>query len=122
MAVFFSASSLRRSVLGLITIGSLTVASGAIAQTPSTLDPLEGMRTQDSGSDMFNNNGGGMGLFDLYHNMNLNGGRSPAQFSNQQQNNINSAASDFRMEQLRRMQEQPQVTPTEEPTEEPLSP
>ncbi len=109
MATVSTVRFLRRTALiGLLATSSLLAAGTAIAQTTtsSDLDPLEGLRTQDGGSGniLDNNNGGSM--FDIYHRMNLNNGQSSQQFYNQQRDNIDAAASDFRAEQLRRMQQQ----------------
>lgn len=120
MATVSTVRFLRRTALGLLATSSLLVAGTAgtaIAQTTSSdLDPLEGLRTQDGGSGniLDNNNGGSM--FDIYHRMNLNNGQSAQQFYNQQQDNIDAAASDFRAEQLRRMQQQ-QEQDTQAPIE-----
>ncbi|MBF2088315.1 MAG: hypothetical protein IGR80_10760 [Synechococcales cyanobacterium K44_A2020_017] len=109
MTTVSTARFLRRTALiGLLATSSLLAAGTAIAQTTtsSDLDPLEGLRTQDGGSGniLDNNNSGSM--FDIYHRMNLNNGQSSQQFYNQQRENIDAAATDFRAEQLRRMQQQ----------------
>ncbi|TVQ22716.1 MAG: hypothetical protein EA367_03455 [Leptolyngbya sp. DLM2.Bin15] len=106
MATVSTLRFLRRTALGLLASSSLLAGGTAIAQTSSNLDPLEGLRTQDSGSGNILDNNSGGSLFDIYHRMNLNNGQSSQQFYNQQQDNIDSAASDFRTEQLRRMQQQ----------------
>ena len=107
MATVSTVRILRRTALGLLATSSLLLTAGtAIAQTSADLDPLEGLRTQDGGSGNILDNNNGGSLFDIYHRMNLNNGQSPQQFYNQQRDNIDSAATDFRAEQLRRMQQQ----------------
>ncbi|MCS6813932.1 MAG: hypothetical protein NZ772_10250 [Cyanobacteria bacterium] len=113
------AASLLVSSLALV-IASL--ASSTVAQT--TQQPLEEFtRPQEAGRDPFGSRNGGAGFFDLIHRANLGGLKNSAEFRQEQRQNIDNAAADFRarqLELLRQQTTQPAAS-TGEPTVVPAS-
>ncbi len=108
-----------RAAAALATLGFLTFAAGAQAQT-ATADPTQAPRVNASegfGSADTNPNsfGGGINPFDLIHRATLLNGTSMDDFNRQQRGHLSNEAANFRMlqqEALQRQQAQP-VEPTE---------
>lgn len=120
MATSTSCQRLISSVVGMLVVGSVvTIGAGsAIAQPATELDPLQDFRSNSDQSNDFLDNPSSTNVFDLYHRLNLSGGQTLEQFSNRQSDNINSAASDFRTQQMQRLQNEssePQPTPSPQP-------
>jgi len=104
------------SSLALVLIG---VKSPLLAQTD--LAPLqEFTRPQEAGRDPFSSNGGGSGVLDLIHRATLGGLKDNAQFQQEQRQNLNTAASDFRSRQLELIRSQ--QSPSSQQTSTPVAP
>lgn len=93
-------------------IGILLGMAPASAQS-ADVDPLEGLRTEDSPSDPFAGNGDGQtrGAMQLFHQLQLNNGVTMDEFSNQQQDAIQSAAEQFRQQRMERLRQTEGTTP-----------
>lgn len=98
------------TLLGFLAIGTAFVAAQPVlaqesgAGDPLLVNPLAG----DGTSDPFSSRGSGQmnGLFDLIHRANFGSGRSLSDFRQDQQESIDSAASDFRSRQQMLLQQQ----------------
>lgn len=104
-----------RSAAALATLGFLTLATGAQAQT-ATADPAQAPRVNAGegfgNTDTNANSFGGLNPFDLIHRATLLNGTSMEDFSRQQRGHISTEAANFRMlqqEALQRQQAQPQA-------------
>jgi hypothetical protein len=83
-----------------------TGLSPAWAQVTQTRPLEEFTRPQEAGRDPFTGTGGS-GVFDLIHRANLGGLKDNATFQEEQRQNLNNAASDFRARQLELLRSQP---------------
>ena len=106
---FISLRILIGAVASSLAIASLVLSllQPAIAQEASA-DLLEDDSfSGDNGSDPFaGNSGGSTGMFELFHRANLSGDRSIHEFNREQEQNINTAAEDFRTRQLELLRQQ----------------
>lgn len=95
-----------------ISVVSLLSPQMIWAQT-TNVNPLEDANPAEEGSDPFSSSGQGnsFGIFDLIHRANLGGDRNVEDFSLEQDQNLNSAAAQFRKKQLERLQQR-QASPT----------
>ncbi|MEM9005122.1 MAG: hypothetical protein AAGE59_16560 [Cyanobacteria bacterium P01_F01_bin.86] len=84
-------------------VGAMFTASEAIAQTSSEIDPLEGLGTDDDGSDFF---GDSSNPFDVIHRAILSPSMSSDEFQRQQQESIGSEAESFRQRQQEALRQQ----------------
>jgi hypothetical protein len=99
------------------------IASPMLAQTTQTRPLEEFTRPQEAGRDPFTGNNGS-GMFDLIHRANLGGLKDNAQFQQEQRQNLNNAASDFRsrqLELLRSPQQSPQLGTSTGTSAEPVT-
>jgi hypothetical protein len=95
------------------------VTQRTLAQTvtSSPLEDFQQNNPNDLSSVLNNNSGvGGASLMNLINRIQLQGGRSSGEFAAEQQENLNSAAAEFRDKQ--RQQIQPQVQPIVPPATE----
>jgi hypothetical protein len=99
----------------------LPLPEPAIAQEASA-DLLEDdSLSGDNGSDPFaGNSSGSAGMFELFHRANLSGDRSIYEYSREQEQNINTAAEDFRTRQLELLQQQQNSTEVTDSVSEPV--
>ncbi|MBE9189235.1 hypothetical protein IQ230_02395 [Gloeocapsopsis crepidinum LEGE 06123] len=83
----------------------------SLAQATNSADPQEIFRTERN-SDPFSsqNTNDSWGMFDLIHRAQLGTMRDPYEYANEQNQNINSAASAFR-ERQRQLMQQPSQQP-----------
>lgn len=96
----FSLSPLAWMTVSVLGIGVLLVAHPAGAQTAPP---------QGGGSDIDVNQSGDMpDMFNLLHQLQRGEIRNPYQFQQDQQQNINTEAADFREQQRRALEQQPQ--------------
>lgn len=114
----------QKSYRSLIIVGILatffTPVSPSIAQVSEdgTVQPLQGLRTQDN-SNPFSGNTDYGGVFDLYHRLQLGTGGNLNEFTRQQGEIINDEATTFRERQrLLLQQRQQQMVPAPEATAE----
>jgi hypothetical protein len=77
-----------------IVFASALAAPAALAQTPAPVDPLEGLRTQETGNEIFS--GSGIDFNDLIHQANRAGGINAEEFNRIQQRQITNEAESFR--------------------------
>ena len=83
--------------------GAVFTAGEAIAQTSSDVDPLEGLGTDDDGSNIF---GDGANPFDLIQDVILSPSMSAGEYQQQQQRAISNEAEAFRLRQQEALREQ----------------
>lgn len=100
--LFFSLS------LGFVFLSNLGI-SPALSQT--TL--LEDDRPSSERDTFSSGLGEGISPFDLIHSINSSQGMTLDEYRNQQQRNLDSAASEFRQQQQRLLQEQSSQNPEE---------
>jgi hypothetical protein len=77
-----------------IACGALLIAPVALAQSTEPIDPLEGLRTQETGNEIFS--GSGIDINDLIHQANRAGGINSEEFQRLQQRQITNEAESFR--------------------------
>lgn len=101
---------------GYLALAILAVVSGTYLVLPTKvvaqathIDPLEGVQTQDAGSDPLSSNSG-FSVFDMIHRARLGNSRSIQEFRTEQRQQLDDAAAEFRRQQLDRIQ-----NPTEAP-------
>jgi hypothetical protein len=120
---FISLRILIGTVASSLAIASLVLSlfQPAIAQEASA-DLLEDdSLSGDNGSDPFaGNSGGSTGMFELFHRANLSGDRSIYEYSREQEQNINTAAEDFRTRQLDLLRQQQNPTDATDAVNEPV--
>jgi hypothetical protein len=112
-----------QTTLGLavgLTLLSFSALS-AQAQTANTVQPLQDFKPNDSGSDIFNNRGGGQSNFMNFIQNAIQGSNArPAdEVASEQQQNLNDAAAQFRARQselLRKPKPAPSLAPELTPT------
>lgn len=93
----------------LLGLGSAVPA--AIAQS-TTVQPLDDFRPDRPSGDLTGRGAGQIsGVHDLIHRA-MQGGRSLDEFRDEQQENLDSAADQFRAQQLQRLRNQPQANPS----------
>ena len=85
-------------------------ASFAQASGLNNAQPLQDFQTQDN-TDPFSGRSSGSGIFDLIHRSQLGGGRSMEEFNNEQRQNLNDAAAEFRNKQRLLLENQAVPTP-----------
>ncbi|MEO1299149.1 MAG: hypothetical protein AAFW75_25900 [Cyanobacteria bacterium J06636_16] len=109
-----------RTPLSLLLIGTLAsagatfTAGAATAQTSSEIDPLEGLATDDDGSDFFGDNSN---PFDVIHRAIQRPSMSSDEFQQQQRSSINTEAESFRLRQQEALrQQQPEADEANELT------
>lgn len=100
-----------RSILGLLAItgmGLTMMALPASAQVRNS-DLLTSPQSGDGSSDPFSSRGSGQmeGAFDLLHQLQQTPSRTLGEFQLDQQEEIDTAASDFRRQQQMLLQQQP---------------
>lgn len=100
------------SLVGLgVLLGLGSAMPAAIAQS-TTVQPLEDFRPDRSSGDLTGRGAGQIsGVHDLIHRA-MQGGRSLDEFRDEQQENLDSAADQFRTQQLQRLRNQPQANPS----------
>lgn len=102
--------------IGLLSVLSLAVVQPVSAQSATDLN--QGSANEES-TDLFSNreDAGMDSVMDLIHNAQLGAIRTPEQFRQDQQQNINSAAQEFRdrQQQLLRQSQGATSTPTAVP-------
>lgn len=109
--------SFRQRFLYLVGIGLSAGALLGLGELPASAqaqssDPLDVHQSQTS--DPFNNRDSGLGgFFDLMHRVQLGTIRSSSEFSRDQQQNLGTAADDFRTRQRQMLQQQGQPTAPE---------
>ncbi|MGF1537956.1 MAG: hypothetical protein ACFB4J_15940 [Elainellaceae cyanobacterium] len=103
-------------LLSVVFCGLAALASAANAQT--TVDPLEDLRTNDSGSGPFegDSNAAQSSIFDIIHNSVLSNGTSAEEFNEARSENIQEEAASFQ-EQQRRLMEQRNAAEAAEPAQ-----
>jgi len=84
-------------------------ASFAQASGLNNAQPLQEFQTQDN-TDPFSGSSGS-GIFDLIHRSRLGGGRSMEEFTTEQRQNLNDAATEFRNKQRLLLENQAVPTP-----------
>ena len=89
----------------LASAGAVLTGGEAIAQD-ADIDPLEGLNTDDDGSDLF---GDGSNPFDLIHRAILAPSMSSGEFQERQQEAISSEAEAFRQRQQEAIRQQQTV-------------
>lgn len=90
---------------GSLVLVIASLAPSTVAQTAQ--QPLEEFtRPQEAGRDPFGSRSGGAGFFDLIHRANLGGLKSGVEFRQEQRQNIDNAAADFRTRQLELLRQQ----------------
>jgi len=93
--------------LGGLAILGLAIAQPGQAQINEANDrPLDGLNRDNSDPLTGAQRGDGLGAFDLIHNAILGGGQTLEEFNASQQENLNSAAAEFRRKQQQRLQQQ----------------
>ena len=85
-------------------------ASFAQASGLNNAQPLQDFQTQDN-TDPFSGRSSGSGIFDLIHRSRLGGGRSMEEFTTEQRQNLNDAATEFRNKQRLLLENQAVPTP-----------
>lgn len=106
--------ALKAIVLSVGTVAGffLTVSyPGAASAQTAQVNPLEDLQTQDN-RDPFSSRGNGQmgGVMDLIHNAMLGPSKSMADFSAEQQENLDDAAAQFRSQQQQRLNgQQPRI-------------
>jgi hypothetical protein len=95
----------------------LPQATFAQASGLNNSQPVQDFQTNDN-PDPFTGRGSGTGLFDLIHRSRLGGGRSIDEFTTEQRQNLNDAATEFRDKQRQLLQKQAEpssgtIAPTE---------
>ena len=86
----------------LASVGAAFTAGNAIAQS-SDLDPLEGLGTDDDGSNLF---GDSSNPFELFHDAVLSPSMSKDEFQQRQQRAIGGEAESFRQRQQEALRQQ----------------
>lgn len=99
---------IRYLFFGLSLSVSLALVSSVGILPASSQSPLEeDSPYQSSERDTFSSGlGDGLSPFDLIHGINSTRGMSMEEFRNQQQENLDSAASEFRQQQQQQLQQQ----------------
>lgn len=96
---------LRRWAIGIglaLAVFPFGMPESAVAQV-GTVNPLDDFKPQDN-RDPFSNTGNSQGgMLDIIHRANLGNSRSINDYSQEQQENLNSAAAVFRAKQLERL-------------------
>ncbi|MBD1838145.1 MULTISPECIES: hypothetical protein [unclassified Coleofasciculus] len=77
----------------------LTLAQSTLSQ-PGAVSPADTFQEQNTDPFSRTNNGGASGVFDLMHRATLGNIRSMDEFNTDQKNNLNTAADQFRRQQL----------------------
>lgn len=98
--------------IGLATFG---FSQASLAQVSTSAQPLQDFQNQDQPADPFSNRGNNQinGVMDMIHRAVLGPSRSPEEFNAEQQENLNSAAAEFRARQMERLRGQtPAATTT----------
>lgn len=109
------AKSLTRLILGTvagISVASLLLPQSSWAETPR-VEPLQDFDSEqntDPFSSKDDGNGFG-GVFDLMHRAQMGSMLNSDELSNQQNENLDAAAAQFRARQRQRLQGQQQATP-----------
>ena len=88
----------------------LTLAQPTLSQ-PGEVNPADTFQEQNTDPFSGNNNGGASGVFDLMHRATLGNIRSMDEFSTDQKNNLNTAADQFRRQQLELLRTPNQAAP-----------
>lgn len=118
-----SVPSATRFAFAVLTgMGIVLFSQATIAQTSETVNPLEEFQNSDNAADPFSDRSGSQkGVYELIHRAIQGNGRSVEDFSAEQRESLNDAASEFRrLQQERLKNEQPaatSTTPTPAPTE-----
>jgi hypothetical protein len=112
MKTAFLTTLLRSTSAVLMAVGILTTASlqPTMAQT---VDPLDNSLSGDGdSSDPFSGRGNQSGsLLDLIHRVTLGNGRTQSEYNSTQQENLGTAATDFRTRQLELLRQPNQNQP-----------
>lgn len=97
-----------KTCLGL-SIATVWFATPVLAQSAKPLQDLNSNNSNDL-TDVINNPSvGGASLLQLLNQIQLMDGRTPAEFAADQEENINSAVSEFRQKQRQEFQAQPPI-------------
>lgn len=94
----------------LVGMGTFVSSSfrAAIAQTTAIPQPLEGFQSSDKSTGIFDNSSSGpSSMFDLIHRSMQAPSQSPEDFTDSQEDSLNSATQDFLKKQQERLQSQP---------------
>lgn len=99
----------------------LGVAPNVLAQMTPTADPLKDIQNSEAGNDPFSNRGGNAtsGMMDLIHRAMQGQSKSSEEYSAEQRENLDSAASEFRRLQQERLRQTPSTTPAVTPSPSP---
>lgn len=95
----------------LVGMGTFVSSSfrAAIAQTTASPQPLDVFQSSDKSTGIFNNNNssGPSSMFDLIHRSMQAPSQSPEDFTDSQEDSLNSATQNFLKKQQERLQPQP---------------
>ncbi|MBD2070965.1 hypothetical protein H6F93_26190 [Leptolyngbya sp. FACHB-671] len=121
MKTAFLMTLLRSTSAVLMAVGIVATASlqPTVAQTVDQLD--NSLSGDGDSSDPFSGRGNQSGsLLDLIHRVTLGNDRTPSEYNSTQQENLGTAATDFRTRQLELLRQQNQNQPgTQESSETP---
>jgi hypothetical protein len=98
------------SSIATLTLGiALSIASGGVGYAESASDLDTGFQSNEANSNYGTDLGTNFNPMNLIHQMNLNNGMNQQDFYNESQENINTAADDFKRQQHDRMLKQPET-------------
>jgi len=101
---FRSSNSLTKLAFGLLAGTTLSVLLLPEATLAQTLQNDPGQDFQKQGDAINGGTGQSFSVFDLIHRSNLGGNRSMEDVNNEQKENLDSAAAEFRAKQRQRLQ------------------
>lgn len=106
-----------RFVLTLCAVFCGLAALPAVARAQTTVDPLEDLRTNDSGSGPFEGDSSAAqsSIFDIIHNSVLSNGTSAEEFNDARSENIQEEAASFQEQQRRLIEQQNAADAPENP-------
>ncbi len=100
--------------------GAIALPQSILAQTCSDAQNLQGCPSPNERGS-FSGGGGDLNVYDLIHNAQMGTLTNMNDFTAEQQENLNSAADNFRAQQLKRIQEAQQQAAPDNPAIAPIS-
>lgn len=109
-----SRNGLILAALAAIGVAPLALPQASLAQTCSDAQTLQGCPSPNERDSFSGLENGQLNMYDIIHRAQLGTLSNINEFTAEQRQNLNSAADDFRTQQLKRIQQaQPQAAPNE---------
>ncbi|MBW4494871.1 MAG: hypothetical protein KME26_17670 [Oscillatoria princeps RMCB-10] len=108
------------AALAAIGVAPLALPQASFAQACSDAQTLQGCPSPNERDSFSGLESGQLNMYDIIHRSQMGTLTNINEFTAEQRQNLNSAADDFRTQQLKRMQQaQPQAAPSEPPATPP---